>query len=178
MGACKYFYKQGDSELEIGNDIKLIDFLLERGEAVFDSDIVFDGTVRDAKLLRLFEIIKEARKLQVEVEEDADELNHELEHHKIKGKNIIGVTGFLKGLYNSKGRLLFPEFRDESYWSNTKERWKDPNNYTEEEKEILFEKVNGVYVIDQSIPFEVKKEKIVERWKAQAAIGTNIHKVM
>lgn len=192
MKTCKYTFKQKDANgedasIEFENELDFLDFIISNQRHLLKDDIVFsDGIVatnnpvRDAKLAQLFDIIKNTRHLEKNLSKDEqDELNRELETHSVSGVNIIGVTKFLQGLHNAYGKLLFPEFRDENFWSTTQKRWEDPNAYTEEELEILFEKnPDGIYQVDQNIPFEAKRAKIEERWRAQAAAGTNIHRVM
>jgi hypothetical protein len=50
----------------------------------------------------------------------------------------VGVTEFLSGQTNSNtGKLYFPEFREESYWTNRYDQWSQ-GFYTDDEINVFF----------------------------------------
>ena len=123
--ACRYNYKG----YEFDSELALDDFLIERKkyESVL-GDIVFHQTTTKS----------ETQKLLVELEKESKELDKIYQEVKRQNELIyaqeggdasfvklpyIGVNKYLSGL-TIDGDLLFPEFREESYWTGQYSRWK------------------------------------------------------
>ena len=88
MAECTYKLKQaeGQEDIELTEE-GLLDFLLFHETHNIDltsNDIVFSNDVREAKLLKLFDVVKHARSLKAELDYDEDATNLEIEHHKVK----------------------------------------------------------------------------------------------
>ena len=102
----------------------------------------------------------------------------------------IGVTKFLSGL-EVDGKLLFPEFRVDSYWSLRQESWTKPlesgetlrDRFTDDEIDIFFEgdtfdeKLSKLKLLN---PTESKqlKDLMTNKWDFQAAAGSAVHYIL
>jgi len=61
----------------------------------------------------------------------------------------IGVTSFLSGLKNSKGELLFPEFREKEYWEREFQNWETGKFSDSEIEEFGIDKDNPPKITDR-----------------------------
>ena len=175
----RYRYKNNDGTIiELDSDNKLLDFIVEHGDNLNPTslDIVYDNTRRDLTLNKLTSLRRVNKNLYLN-NTTSDELNLDLESEAPADDNSIGVTKFLSGL-RIDGKLLFPEFIPQEYWSRARKRFKELD-FSEVEKRTFFEKVNGEYVINEgSIDLDEMQETMTEKWASQAEIGSALHNVM
>ena len=183
--ACKYIYKGHIFDSELALD----DFLLETDqyESVY-GDIVFSMTKEQTPI---FDILKRAsaasnaeneayRKWRNEnnnkqYSEDGDEV--------IDQPPYMGVNKFLSTI-EIEGKLLYPEFREKSYWQNRFDSWRK-GEYTKSELEIFeFDENNTPKITsdmkdaDGSRTIDKMQEKIKFKWESQAKSGNAIHNVL
>lgn len=173
---CLYDYKGHVFQSELALD----DFLIENGKLVSKyGDMVFSRTSRaNFTYDILMDKKKETDKLKAEYVEVQRQWREDGESYEVKPP-FIGVTTFLSGL-RVNGNLLFPEFRLEEFWMRKKERWAN-GEFTPDEVEALFQKVDGNYIVEPIVDDEVfntARKLIEDKWEAQGVIGTEIHKVM
>lgn len=179
---CVYEVKK-DGKVTTYNEYEFADFIqgMESLKKYGATDVVF-SSVRDLTLEKVKELFKHGRSnisLTETPDLDSQTETTEIEPYSLErvGKRR-GVTDFLGGLVNSQGKLLFPEFRPQEFWKRAYERW-DDGDFTEEEKEVLFQKDGaGNYIIDPNQTNDMRKAIFEEKWKTQRYAGTTIHKVM
>lgn len=151
-----------------------LDFILESGTENI-SDIVYDTAIRNRRASQLKVLHTEGTKLKTS--KHRDDINADLESETPTEKHQIGVTKFLSGLTVGDS-LLFPEFIEENYWNERRKDWQK-GEFSIEEKEVLFSKdSNGNYNVNPNIDLLEAEAKIKEKWKAQAYLGTAIHKTL
>ena len=166
---CKVIYNGVEYTHE-----SFLDFILESGTENI-SDIVYDTAIRNRRASQLKVLHTEGTKLKTS--KHRDDINADLESETPTEKHQIGVTKFLSGLTVGDS-LLFPEFIEENYWIERRKDWQK-GEFSIEEKEVLFSKdSNGNYNVDPNIDLLEAETKIKEKWKAQAYLGTAIHKTL
>ena len=113
---CKYYYKgtSFDSELELD------DFLLNNGPEFIDKygDIVGQEVTKEQTRW-----VSAVDKIKVETTNVESRYDHHAQSLMPKIPNTKPVTEFLSGL-EVNGHLLFPEFREETYFKNRIESWR------------------------------------------------------
>lgn len=173
--SCIYIYN-GHT---FNSELELDDFLLANGKLVSKyGDIVFQ---RSSIHNHVIDILNKA---------GADSQALRDTYNKVKSASyvdgeispdfkppFIGVNRFLSGLRNSEGQLLFPEFREDAYWENRFSNWKQ-GNFTEDEIEIIFNNDSTKIKTIAGEEANFFRKQIEERWKQQATIGTEIHKIL
>lgn len=170
--SCKYVYNNRvfNSELELN------DFLLQNGKLIAKfGDIVFERSSVHNKVLEILDTINQDTKAAQEAYKKAKEVYYQGDQEKEFEPPYIGVNQFLKGLKRNN-KYLFPEFIEENYWEDRKNHWK-VNQFTEDEAKTLFEDPSNTHAITEN-EFEACKQKIQDRWKNQALIGTEVHKIL
>ena len=176
--ACKYYYKGHIFQ----NEYQLDDFLLEK--APFEptlGDLVFSMTTPQLNISQqLSSIAKEAHTLHKKYKEllNSDKAIYDADGEvAVEDPPYIGVNKFLSGLKNEEGELLFPEFREEEYWSRRFSNWKI-GSFTEDEiKEFDLDENNLPKITDQEQHKQLR-EQITNKWKIEAKIGTAIHSIL
>lgn len=176
--ACIYNYKghRFNSELELD------DFLLEnkRFEPIL-GDLVFSRTSAQNNVSSILSIIaKDSVQLQKKYKEWQKQnkiVYNEDGDESFEQPPYIGVNKFLSGLKNEAGTLLFPEFREDEYWSRRYSNWKIGQFNDAELEEFGFDKNNPPKITD---PEQHKKlrEQMTHKWEIQAKTGTAIHNVL
>ena len=173
--ACNYFYNEHKFESEL----KLDDFLLSNGKLVSKlGDIVFSqSAAQNAVASKLQDIEKESQELRKKYRE----WRHSKKMHYVENGEesfedppYIGVNKFLSGL-KVNGKLLFPEFREESYWAKKTGEWK-VGTFTEEEL-TLFDIEQGTQITDQE-QLNTMRKTIEKKWEVQAKSGTAVHSIL
>ena len=177
--ACIYKGHKFNSELELD------DFLLENGK--FEStlgDIVFSRTAPQnavsSKLSTIAKDTAELRRKYKEWEKSNKITYNDLGDESFEQPPFIGVNKFLSGLTNEEGKLLFPEFRENEYWDKRYAQWKEGNfnkDELDEIEELGYDKNNPPKLVDRKI-CDTIRDKMKERWEAQAKSGTAIHNVL
>ena len=187
---CRYIYKDQVFESEAALD----DFLIEKRkyESKF-GDLVFHRTAP---------FLAAKNKIENDILTRSSELEGLMKEARLRagtfdGDEIlefrapyIGVTKFLSGL-EVDGKLLFPEFRVDSYWSLRQESWTKPlesgetlrDRFTDDEIDIFFEgdtfdeKLSKLKLLN---PTESKqlKDLMTNKWDFQAAAGSAVHYIL
>ena len=175
--ACVYSYKNHIFKTEEELDDFILDLL------PFESkygDLVFQVTKEQVRIIDQIEQINTTNK---ELKEKAKEWRKNNKYiygedgeMTISDPPYIGVTSFLSGLKNSKGELLFPEFREKEYWEREFQNWENGKFSDSEIEEFGINKDNPPKIIDRAEQ-EKKMNQMKNRWKNQAEIGTAIHNV-
>lgn len=175
--ACIYNYKGHvfNSELEFDN------FLIEKqklepkyGDMVFSMSSaqlhihdILQGASKDSEKLR--QKYKEFQKSKKTLyNEDGEE--------GIEAPPYIGVNRYLASL-KINGNQLFPEFRDEEYWSRRFDDWK-LGNFNDNEIETFGLDKNNLPKIFKKDDQERLMNQMKSKWEAQAKTGTAIHNIM
>ena len=176
--ACIYLYKghRFNSELELD------DFLLENKP--FESilgDLVFSRTPAQNNVSSILSTIaKDSVELQKKYREWQKQhkiIYNEDGEESFEQPPYIGVNKFLSGLTNEDGTLLFPEFREDEYWSRRYSNWKLGQYNETELEEFGFDKNNPPKITDQN-QHKKMREQMTYRWEIQAKTGTAIHNVL
>ena len=176
--ACIYLYKghRFNSELELD------DFLLENKP--FESilgDLVFSRTPAQNNVSSILSTIaKDSVELQKKYREWQKQhkiIYNEDGEESFEQPPYIGVNKFLSGLTNEDGTLLFPEFREDEYWSRRYSNWKLGQYNETELEEFGFDKNNPPKITDQN-QHKKMREQMTHRWEIQAKTGTAIHNVL
>lgn len=175
--ACRYIYKG----FEFNSELELDDFLLEKlpfepilGDMVFSNSQ--DQNVIVSTITKIEQDSKEVRQKAKEVYKQNKEFDENGEP-LIKKSPFIGVNRFVTQYRTSKGKRLYPEFKDEEYWIRREADWKN-GDYTDDEKQlfgIVTEK--GPKITDE----EQRKTMIKQmknKWRNQAKAGDAIHNVL
>lgn len=187
---CRYIYKGQVFESEAALD----DFLIEKRkyESKF-GDLVFHRTAP---------FLAAKNKIENDILTRSSELEGLMKEARLRagtfdGDEIlefrapyIGVTKFLSGL-EVDDKLLFPEFRVDSYWSLRQESWSKPlesgetlrDRFTDDEIDIFFEgdtfdeKLSKLKLLN---PTESKqlKDLMTNKWDFQAAAGSAVHYIL
>jgi hypothetical protein len=142
MKSCTYFYKGK----KIGNIKELDDFLLEKQR--FESklgDMVFELTTPQSDALVKLEV---ARKNEEELKKKYEEARRAARKAKRYGESeeavlkmkrpYVGVSEFLNGQRNRDGKLYFPNFIPENFWSERYYDWAK-GEFTEDEIKVFFD---------------------------------------
>lgn len=176
--ACIHNYKghRFNSELELD------DFLLEnkRFEPIL-GDLIFSRTSAQNNVSSILSTIaKDSVQLQKKYKEWQKQnkiVYNEDGDESFEQPPYIGVNKFLSGLKNEAGTLLFPEFREDEYWSRRYSNWKIGQFNDAELEEFGFDKDNPPKITD---PEQHKKlrEQMTHKWEIQAKTGTAIHNVL
>ncbi len=176
--ACKYYYKGHEFQTES----ELDDFLLEKRP--YEStlgDLVFSRTSAQLHVAQqLSTIAKDAHALRKKYKEMLDSgkaIYNEDGEIALEDPPYIGVNKFLSGLKNSEGQLLFPEFREEEYWSRRYSNWKI-GSFTKDEIAEFELDPNNLPKITDSSQHKQMREQMTKRWKNQSYIGNAIHDVL
>lgn len=176
--ACRYIYKGH----EFNSEVELDDFLIEnrRFESIL-GDTVFSATSAQNNVNAALTVIaNDAVELQKKYKEwlrqnkmiyteDGDE--------SFEQPPYIGVNKFLSGLTNEEGELLFPEFREDEYWSRRYSNWKI-GEYTDAEIEEFGIDPNNRPRITDSAQHQRMRDQMEHKWEIQAKTGTAIHNVL
>lgn len=183
--ACRYIYKGHEFKSEAAFD----DFLISNKkfesilrDSVFSAEPAQNNT--NALLTAASEKSKELhQKMQ-------DYLNSDKATYSEDGDIVIdnppyiGVNKFLSGLTDSKGNLLFPEFREQNYWNERFAKWKN-GDFTDNQGQLNQSEIDEFGVDPNNPPkitdprqLESMKEQMKHRWKVQAQTGTAIHNVL
>ena len=175
--ACVYLYKNHIFK----NENELDDFILD--SLPYESkygDLVFQVTKEQMRVIDQIEQINTTNK---QLKEKAKEWRKNNKYiygedgeMTISDPPYIGVTSFLSGLKNSKGELLFPEFREKEYWEREFQNWETGKFSDSEIEEFGIDKDNPPKITDR-VEQEAKMNQMKNRWKNQAEIGTAIHNV-
>lgn len=175
--ACIYSYKNHifKSENELDDFIMdLLPFEQKYG------DLVFQVTKEQIRVIDQINQIDETNKKLKEKAKEWRKNNKyiygEDGEMTISDPPYIGVTSFLSGLKNSKGELLFPEFREKEYWEREFQNWESGTFSDSEIEEFGIDKDNPPKITDRTEQ-EAKMNQMKNRWKNQAEIGTAIHNV-
>lgn len=176
--ACIYIYK-GHT---FNSELELDDFLLENkqfepilGDAVFSRTSAQNDV--SSKLSIIAKDSVELNKKYREWEEQKKIIYTEDGDESFEQPPYIGVNKFLSGLVNSDNVLLFPEFREEEYWSRRYSHWK-LGEYTDAEiDEFQFNKDNPPKVVD-SEQHKKMRDQMTHKWEIQAKTGTAIHNIL
>lgn len=176
--ACRYIYKGH----EFNSELALDDFLIEnkRFESIL-GDAVFSATSAQNNVdAALTTIAREAQDLQRkyrEWQEQQKMIYTEDGDESFEQPPYIGVNKFLSGLTNEAGELLFPEFREDEYWSRRFSNWK-LGEYTEAEMEEFEIDPNNPPRITDRTQHEHMRDQMKHKWEIQAKTGTAIHNVL
>lgn len=176
--ACRYIYKGH----EFKSEVELDDFLLanKRFESIL-GDAVFSATSAQNNVTAALEIIsRDAKDLQRKYREWQEQnkmVYTEDGDESFEQPPYIGVNKFLSGLTNEEGDLLFPEFREDEYWSRRFSNWK-VGEYTEAEMEEFGIDPNNRPAITDRTQHESMKNQMKHKWEIQAKTGTAIHNVL
>lgn len=199
MKHCSYFYKGK----EIGDVKALDDFLLEKQK--WEStlgDLIFQYTPNQ---LAIQSIIKKVNKLQEKLNKEYAKakqnarmkaaLYGESEEEVLRMERpYVGVSEFLCGQVNNKGKLYFPEFIPSNYWSNRYYAW-SKGEFTNDEKELFFNNDNitnvplgntsdwrnsdGVLKDDFGTEEQKRlRDLMIDKWENQAKLGNEVHAVL
>lgn len=157
------------------SEIELTDFLIEnRNFLTKYGDIVFSRTSKANWTCDVLENkLAETEKYRQWMKERKDWAEDDKRLEVIEP--MMGVNKFLSGLTKEDGSLLFPEFRQESYWLKKKADWAQ-GQFAEGEVELFFEDKVAKPIIDEDI-FDFCRKLIEDKWKAQGLIGEQIHRV-
>lgn len=176
--ACRYIYKGH----EFNSELALDDFLIEnkRFESIL-GDAVFSATSAQNNVdAALTTIAREAQDLQrkyKEWQEQQKMIYTEDGDESFEQPPYIGVNKFLSGLTNEAGELLFPEFREDEYWSRRFSNWK-LGEFTESEMEEFEIDPNNRPRITDSNQHKSMRKQMEHKWEIQAKTGTAIHNVL
>ena len=170
--SCKYIY----NDRVFNSELELNDFLLQNGKLITKfGDIVFERSSVHNKVLDILDTVTQDTKAAQEAYKKAKEIYYQGDQEKEFKPPYVGVNQFLKGLKRNN-KYLFPEFIPENFWNDRKQHWKE-NQFTEDEARILFEDPSNTHpILDNE--FDACRAKIEQRWKNQALIGTEIHKIL
>lgn len=133
--ACKYIYKGKEYSEEELDDLLLEARVNKYGDIVFE----LDEKEKNITLNELDRVSRESAALQEAYKkakehprylDGEDELQFDFPY--------IGVTSFLRGLTNSDGQLLTPEFREKEFWKRRIAKWKDDTKGFNSDEEELF----------------------------------------
>ena len=176
--ACRYIYKGH----EFNSELALDDFLIEnkRFESIL-GDAVFSATSAqnnvDATLTTISRGSRELQRKYREWQEQNKMIYTEDGDESFEQPPYIGVNKFLSGLTNEAGELLFPEFREDEYWSRRFSNWK-LGEYTEAEmEEFEIDPNNPPRITDRS-QHEHMRDQMKHKWEIQAKTGTAIHNIL
>ena len=176
--ACKYIYKGK----QFNSEIELDDFLLEK--APFEptlGDLVFSMTSAQLNVSnQLSQIAKESHKVKKTMYDaiNAGKVVYDEDGNMaVEDPPYIGVNKFLSGLKNAAGELLFPQFRDEEYWSRRYSNWK-VGQFTDEEIEEFELDKNNLPKITDSEQHKIFRKQMTHKWEIQAKTGSAIHNVL
>ena len=176
--ACRYIYKGH----EFNSELALDDFLIEnkRFESIL-GDAVFSATSAqnnvDAALTTISRDAQELQRKYREWQEQNKMIYTEDGDESFEQPPYIGVNKFLSGLTNEAGELLFPEFREDEYWSRRFSNWK-LGQYTEAEMEEFEIDPNNPPRITDRTQHEHMRDQMKHKWEIQAKTGTAIHNVL
>ena len=176
--SCVYKYKGHifNSELELD------DFILAK--LPFEptmGDLVF--SMSDAQLgvsSQLSKIAKEAHALNKKYKEmlNSNKVVYDQDGEvALEDPPYIGVNKFLSGLKNEAGKLLFPEFREEEYWTRRYSNWKI-GQFTEAEIEEFELDPNNLPKITETSEYKRLRDQMTNKWKIQAKTGSAIHNIL
>lgn len=176
--ACIYIYK-GHT---FNSELELDDFLLENRpyESVL-GDLVFSRTPAQNNIsTKLSQIAKDT--VQVKKKYKEWKKNNKITYNEDGDESFeqppyIGVNKFLSGLKNASGELLFPEFREEEYWSRRFSHWKVGDFNEAEIEEFGLDKSNLPKVTDLKQQ-EQLRDQMKHKWEIQAKTGTAIHNIL
>lgn len=166
---CKIIVHTQNGDIEYEDYNVFIDDMMKSNPKTA-SDIVFDNADFNRLSSKLTQLAKKNQ--NITMSRKSDDTNSDIEQSTPTGLNRIGVTKFLSGL-KVDDVLLFPEFIEGNYWNERHKDW-IKGEFRKEEIEVLFPDGN----INPNINFTDAENKIREKWKAQAEIGTNIHSVL
>lgn len=174
---------------KFNSELELDTFLLEKKKH-FDTlgDIVFSINALQSQVLnKLNTINKNSTQLQEKYRELLKNKPKYSEDGDIDVEDppYIGVNRYLSNVVIDSKRL-YPEFRDEEYWSRQYENW-SKGIYTDVQEEV-FGIQQGQVTLRQQLGKDKKgnpitnydqmRKQIEYRWKTQANIGTAIHNIL
>lgn len=176
--ACKYIYKGK----QFNSEIELDDFLLEK--APFEptlGDLVFSMSSAQLNVSnQLSQIAKESHKVKKTMYDaiKAGKVVYDEDGNMaVEDPPYIGVNKFLSGLKNTAGELLFPQFREEEYWSRRYSNWK-VGQFTDAEIEEFELDKNNLPKITDPAQHKALREQMTHKWEIQAKTGSAIHNVL
>ena len=174
---CVYKYK-GHT---FNSEIELDDFILEK--LPFEptmGDLVFSMSEQQLAISsQLSTIAKDAHKLSKKYKEMLDNgkvIYNEDGEMALEDPPYIGVNKFLAGLKNEEGVLLFPEFREEEYWSRRYANWKVGQFNSTEIEEFGLDQNNLPKITEASEHIRLRKQ-MTHKWEIQAKTGSAIHNI-
>lgn len=176
--ACRYIYKGH----EFNSEMALDDFLIEnkRFESIL-GDSVFSATSAqnnvDAALTTISRDSRELQRKYREWQEQNKMIYTEDGDESFEQPPYIGVNKFLSGLTNDAGELLFPEFREDEYWSRRFANWKIGEYNKAEMEEFGIDPNNPPRITDRT-QHEHMRDQMKHKWEIQAKSGTAIHNVL
>ena len=200
MKSCNYYYK---GHL-IGDVRQLDDFLLEKQKFEPElGDMVFQLTTPQ---LEAQSRLKLARREKDELDKAYNKAKEEARKAGLYGADeeamlkmerpYVGVSEFLSGQRNFEGKLYFPEFIAQNYWSERYYEW-SKGNFTDDEIELFFEGDKSKIVAipigntndwrDENGIFKEKfgteeqarlRDLMQEKWENQAKYGNEVHSIL
>lgn len=176
--ACIYIYKGK----KFNSELELDDFLLEKVpfEATL-GDLVFSMSSAQLNVSnQLNQIAKESNRVKKIMQDAIDSgkvIYNEDGEMAVEDPPYIGVNKFLSGLKNSAGELLFPQFREEEYWSRRYTNWKVGQFNDAEIEEFGLDRNNLPKITDPEQHKNFRRQ-MTNKWEIQAKTGTAIHNVL
>lgn len=180
---CTYLFK----DRVFNSEVELDDFLLEHGQFKSElGDIVFSQSqgknLTQSTLYKIIPESREKRKQYKEWKEQATQFTEDGEP-AISNPPFIGVNLYLNGL-TIDDKLLFPEFREDSYWEGRFDHWKE-GDFTNpdgtlnefEIEEFNIDPNNPPKILDRGRA-EKMRDQMKQRWKMQAKAGDGIHNAL
>lgn len=176
------------------SDFELDNFLLEQGDLYASlGDLVFDYTPDSSRWQKVIEDKVKKDAIQAREEgrkyyEAAKQLYGEDEWEANYKPPYYGVNKFLASLIQLSeqlGHRIYPEFIADSYWSERKSNWVK-TGFNEAEMECFFDNDQAKAdealqkVKTESTALEITntlREQMENKWKQQALVGTELHKV-
>ncbi len=175
--ACIYKYK-GHT---FNSELELDDFILEK--LPFEptmGDLVFSMTEQQLNVSsQLSKIAKDSHELVRKYQEMLNNnkvLYNEDGEMALEDPPYIGVNKFLSGLKNESGELLFPEFREEEYWTRRYANWK-VGQFTDAEIEEFELDKNNLPKITEASEHKRLRDQMTHKWEVQAKTGSAIHNI-
>ena len=176
--ACIYKYKGHI----FNSEIELDDFILQK--LPFEptmGDLVFSMSDQQLNVSKqLSTIANDSHELVKKYKEMLDNnkvIYDENGEMALEDPPYIGVNKFLSGLKNAAGELLFPEFREEEYWTRRYANWK-VGQFTDAEIEEFELDKNNLPKITEISEHKRLRDQMTHKWEIQAKTGSAIHNIL